>query len=113
VEIITTEDGLLRRIVIHPDYIKPDQTITSFAFKPRKVDVDGLSVDLERLTTPEDAILDRTKFRLARLKASIPLSLGLACVHDPKADCPAHSLIQGDFTSSVRRQLALAATFVI
>jgi hypothetical protein len=76
-ETITTKDGLLRRVVIHPSYIKPNQKITSFAFKPRKVDVDGLSVDLERLTTPEVAIIDRTKYRLARLQASVPMSLGL------------------------------------
>jgi len=112
-EVITNSDGLLRRIIIHPSHIKPDNTISSFAFKPRKVDVDGLSVDLERLTTPEVAIVDRTKFRLARLQASVPLSLGLICIHTPKTDNPAHSLIRGNFTQSMCRQLASSAIFVI
>lgn len=112
-ETITTEDGLLRRIIINPSYIKKNRQITSLAFKPRKVDVDGLSVDLERLTTPEDVIIDRTKFRLARLQASVPMALGLNCIHAPREDNIAHSLIQGHFTTSICRQLALAATFVI
>jgi hypothetical protein len=112
-ETITTEDGLLRRIITDPNYIKPNLRITSLAFKPRKIDVDGLSVDLERLTTPEVVIIDRTKFRLARLQASVPMSLGLNCVHAPREENYAHSLIQGNFTNSICRQLALAATFVI
>lgn len=112
-EVITSEDGLLRRIIIDPSYIKPDNTITSLAFKPRRVDVDGLSVDLERLTTASASIVDRTRFRLARIRASVPLSLGLSCVHAPKADNPAHTLIQGAFTNSTCRQLASSASFVV
>lgn len=112
-ETITTEDGLLRRIVIDPNYIKPNLRITSLAFKPRKIDVDGLSVDLERLTTPETVIIDRTKYRLARLQASVPMALGLHCIHAPIEENIAHSLIQGHFTTSICRQLALAATFII
>jgi hypothetical protein len=112
-EVITNSDGLLRRIIIHPSHIKPDNTISSFAFKPRKVDVDGLSVDLERLTTQEVAIVDRTKYRLARIQASVPLSLDLVCTHAPKIENPAHSLIQGNFTQSICRQLASSAIFVI
>ncbi|MFH0991178.1 MAG: hypothetical protein V1799_14305 [bacterium] len=113
IEVIAENDGLLRRIILDPSYIKPDNTISSFAFKPGKRDVDGLSVDLERLTTPDVAIIDRTKYRLARFEASVPLSLGLACLHAPRCDNPAHSLIQGNFTTSIRRQLASAATLVL
>ena len=105
-EVITDKDRLLRRIIIDPSYIKPDNKITSLAFKPRKTDYDGLSVDLERLTTYQAAIKDKTKFRLARLEASIPLSLGLECIHKPLLDNRAHSLIRGNFTNSICRKLA-------
>ena len=109
IETIKPDDALLRRVPINPSYIKADGSVTSFAFKPRREDTDGLSVDLERLTTREKAVLDRHKFRLARLVAQVPLSLGLTCVHSPTEENPAHSLIQGNFTTSVRRQLATAA----
>ena len=109
VETINPEDGLLRRVLIDPSYIKPDGSISSLAFKPRKADTDGLSVDLERLTTHQKAIVDSVKFRLARLIAQVPLNLGLTCVHDPREGNAAHSLIQGKFTSGVCRKLASAA----
>lgn len=110
VETIRPEDGLLRRAPLFlPNYIKPDNSISSLAFKPRKTDKDGLSVDLERLTTHQAAILDRLKFRLARLAAAVPLSIGLTCIHSPTDDNRAHSLIQGNFTKAVCRQLAAAA----
>ena len=108
-ETIVPDDGLLRRILIEPNFIKPDNKITSFAFKPRRIDKDSLSVDLERLTTHRDAIQNRKKFRLSRLRASIPLSIGLACIHSPTTEDPAHSLIQGNFTNSVCKKLATAA----
>jgi len=107
VETIRPDDGLLRRILaLDPNYIKPDNSISSLAFKPRRVDKDGLSVDLERLTTHSTAVLDRHKFRLARLRAEVPLSLGLQCIHAPLPRNPAHSLIQGNFTHSARKELA-------
>lgn len=112
-EVSNEKDGLLRRIIIHPSYIKADNKMTSFAFKPRKnADYDGISVDLERLTTYQVAIKDKNKFRLARLEASIPMSLGLECVHAPIAGNYAHSLIKGNFTASICRRLANSARIV-
>jgi hypothetical protein len=113
-ETIRPEDGLLRRIPLYnPSYFKPDNSISSLAFKPRKVDLGGLSVDLERLTTHQRAILDKRKFRLARLEARVPFSLGLNCIHSPTEDNQAHSLIQGNFTNQVSRQLATSARLLI
>lgn len=112
IETIRPDDGLLRRITVAPNFIKPDNTITSFAFKPRKTDVDGLSVDLERLTTHENAIQDRRKFRLARFVAQVPFSLGLSCIHSPSDTDQAHALIQGEFTNPVCRKLATAAALL-
>ena len=42
---------VFRRVPINPSYIKSDGSITSYAFC-KKRDEDGLSVDLERLTSP-------------------------------------------------------------
>lgn len=109
IETIGQDDGLLRRIPISPSYIKPDNSISSFAYTPRKIDIDGLSVDLEKLTTHEVAIQDRRKFRLGRLVAGVPISLGLTCRHSPLENNQAHSLIQGNFTKSIRKRLATAA----
>jgi hypothetical protein len=112
-EQIVADDNLLRRIPIDPNYIKPDNSMSSLAFKPRSVDANSLSVDLERLTTHEKAILDRARFRLCRLQASVPLNLGFACVHNPTIDNPAHTLIQGAFTKQVCRTLAGHASFIL
>lgn len=55
-------DTLLRRVSsTDPNYIRDDGTLTSLAFKPRKSDTDGVSVDIERLTTHEKAVVDREK----------------------------------------------------
>jgi len=114
VEIIRPTDGLLRRIPTYdPSYFKPDNRISSLAFKPRKIDTDGLSVDLERLTTHQKAVFDHRKYRLARLEAAIPFYLGLNCIHAPQGTNPAHSLIQGDFTKQICRQLASSASLIV
>jgi hypothetical protein len=64
--LISDDDYLFRRVPIHPSYIKPDGSVTSYAFS-KKRDDDGLSVDLERLTTPEFTIQDKSRFRLRRI----------------------------------------------
>ena len=112
-EEINREDFLLRRLPIQPQYFRDDNSISSLAFKPRKVDVDGLSVDLERLTTHAEAILDRTRFRLCRVQASVPFDLGLECIHSPKPEEPAHSLVRGNFSTQVRRTLSNSAVLLV
>ena len=108
-ETIHDEDALLRRVPhTDPNYIKPDGTVSSFAFTPRKGE-DGLSVNIERCTTYEAAILDRSRFRLYTLPAAEPRRLGLQCLHDPKPENYAHALITGNFTKGISRQLAARA----
>lgn len=88
---INNEDTLLRRVPFTiPHYIKEDGSLTSLVFTPKK-DEDGLSVDIERLTTHEKSILDRTKFRLYGIKAKIPREAGLECVYDPVEGNDAHA----------------------
>lgn len=108
-EVIHDEDRLLRRVqYLHPTFIKPDGTPTSASFSLKK-DEDGLSVDLERLTTYAKAIQDRSRFRLFAIKARLTKLLDLENVYDPMPDNPAHSLIKGKISKATSRQLAKAA----
>jgi hypothetical protein len=111
--VISDEDRLLRRIQFsHPDFIKPDGTPASSSFSLKKNE-DGLSVDLERLTSHEISIGSREKYRLFSINASFTSSLGLVNEHDPKPDNYAHALIKGNITRTIARQLAMAAVRVL
>lgn len=106
---INEEDRLLRRVqFLDPNFIKDDGTPASSCFSLKKGE-DGLSVDLERLTTYGKAIQDKTRFRLFALKAEFTTSMGLKNVYDPKADNQAHCLIKGNITRGISRKLAKAA----
>lgn len=114
---IGNEDFLLRRIPISPSYIKPDGSITSFAFSLRKGE-DGISVDLERLADYNTAIQDKTKFRLAKINAGFirnEIGDGLDCIHNPLPGNYAHSLITantGKISDSKSRAMARNAVIV-
>ena len=96
----------MRRVqYLDPNFIKPDGTPASSSFGLKK-DEDGLSVDIERLTTYSKAIQDRRRFRLFALRAEFTESLGLQNVHVPLPDNVAHALIKGEITRSVARKLA-------
>lgn len=111
--IINDEDRLLRRVQFtNPDFIKPDGTPASSSFSLKK-DEDGLSVDLERLTTQEKSIVSREIYRLFSIDASFTSSLGLLNEHDPKPDNYAHSLIKGNITRTIARKLAVTAVRVL
>ncbi len=108
-EVIHDEDRLLRRVqYLHPTFIKPDGTPSSASFSLKKGE-DGLSVDVERLTTYPKAIEDRSRFRLFALEAEFTTSLGLENVYDPLPDNSAHSLIKGNITRGISKQLAKRA----
>src|SRR5687768_4452725 len=92
---IGNEDFLLRRIPISPSYIKPDGSISSFAFTLKKGE-DGISTDLERLADKDKSVQDKTKFRLAKINVGyikIEINDGLDCIHSPIPENYAHSLI--------------------
>lgn len=113
---IENEDFLLRRIPISPSYIKPDGSITSFAFSLRKGE-DGISTDLERLTNYDISIQDKTKYRLAKINAGFirnEINDGLDCIHSPLPENYAHSLIisQTDKISDSKSRI-MARTVVI
>lgn len=109
-EEILDEDRLLRRILDSPPefIIKPDGTPSSSNFSLRSGE-EGLSVDIERLTTHEVAIQDPKRFRLYSLLAEDTIELDLENVHAPLEDNYAHALIKGNITRSVARKLAKKA----
>lgn len=109
---IQDDDRLLRRAFFKdPQYVREDMTVTSFAFKPRKMDT-GLSVDIERLTTYEKSIQDARRFRLFGVDVLSVKSLGLNCIYCPLEDNRAHAEIRGKFTNSICSKLAKSALLV-
>jgi hypothetical protein len=112
---ISDDDYVFRRVPINPSYIKPDGSITSYAFC-KKRDEDGLSVDLERLTTPEITIMDKTRFKLRCINVGDvrnKINDGLNVVHDPVDGNLAHSLITGNITGSKQKQLMKHSTDMV
>lgn len=106
---ILDSDNLLRRIIFrNPSYIRPDNSLSSFAFKLRSVDT-GLSVDIERLTTYEKSIIDKLNYRLYAVKVEYVRSIGLDCIHDPQPENIAHAQIVGEIKNSVSKKLSRAA----
>jgi hypothetical protein len=137
---ITEANHLIRRVPELPSHVEQDgvgnfvrdadgrlqPTSTVFKYSPDGVSVDVLEIWLA-LGSYEDA-LARAAFNhltksgahhlAAILPATVPLSLSLACVHDPVSETegtpanPAHALIQGEITKTIARKLAKACQFV-
>ncbi|HLT72939.1 MAG TPA: hypothetical protein VKZ75_09820 [Cyclobacteriaceae bacterium] len=109
-------DDLLRRVIyVHPNYVRPDQTVTSFAFTPRKINgiaEEGLSVDISRFTTYEASIKDRARYRLYSIQAGQVRNIGLNCIHDPVDGNYAHALIIGEIKRSTAKRLSQVAVRV-
>lgn len=105
---VLDEDYVLRRVpTFLPNYIKPDGTISSLAFNLKKNE-DGLSVDLERLSSFEKATLGRTDFRLLKLNCGEirnEINDGIDVIHNPVEGNYAHSLITGKITRRKQKQL--------
>ena len=104
---IGNEDYLLRRFPLaHPNYIREDGSVSSYAYQPSPRDKDGLSVDLEKLTNPKTTVQDSNKFGLLRISAGSVRSIAeLGCVHNPIPGNDAHSLITGKITKGKKNQL--------
>jgi len=105
---ILDEDNVLRRVpTFLPNYFKPDGSITRVAFSTKK-DEDGLSVNLERLTTVEKSILNPSKFKLFKINVGVvknEINDDLDVVYNPKEDNEAHCLITGNITKGKANQL--------
>ncbi len=105
---IYDDDNLLRRVPIFlPNYVKDDGTISSMAFQPIKGG-NGLSVDLENLSSFKQATLGNPGFRLLKINAGTihhSINDGLGAIHDPQPDNYAHSLIIGNISNGKQKQL--------
>lgn len=123
VEEIADDDQLYRRLVSF--HINPDGTVNSAAFKLRGKPDPSLSVDLARLSTPQETA-SRTGgagFGVGALEASDPRSISFQVRHDPLSDShypnnpllnnPAHSLIEGENNKQRCRLLAQFTTVII
>lgn len=112
---IENEHNLLRRF-IHPNppnftYLKDDGTICSTCFQLRSGE-QGLSVDIEHLTTYEKSIIDRKKYRLLSINAGKVNQLELSTKHDPLPENYAHALIKGNIDKKKSRKLAYFSVVV-
>ena len=91
---IQDEDRLYRRMIFADPWTQCDPTgqPTSAAFSLREGEK-GLSVDLERLTTPAVSVKDKKAYRLCALRAGAVRQLFLTCWHDPLPENRAHAQI--------------------
>ncbi len=103
---ILDEDWLYRRL--HAACFKKDGSVSSVAFMTNNFPDNKASVDLARLTTPEESVNREGKGwrKLGQLQARGPRDLGLGVVHDPLDDNDAHSLFLGADSKAMCRKLS-------
>jgi hypothetical protein len=113
---ILDEDNFLRRVpTFIPNYIKGDGTISRLSFTPKKGE-EGLSGDLERLSSFEKATLNNNKYRLLKINVGIirnDINDGLDVVHNPTSENEAHCLLTGKITEGKAGQILKKAIEVI
>lgn len=106
---ISDDDNILRRVpTFLPNYVKEDGSISRMAFNPKK-DANGLSVDLEKLSSFEKASLNQPeRFRILKLNVGVIrnyINDGLDVIHDPMEDNEAHSLVTGKISKGKQNQM--------
>jgi len=72
-----------------------------------------LSVDLARLTTPEQRLTGHASHGLASITAGHARSLGQDVFHDPLETNPAQAIVKGKKTARIGKSLARSATWVL
>lgn len=112
-EEIADNDILYRRV---PNvHLYEDGTIKSVAFQVRGKPDNNISVDLARLTTPQE-ILARARnpgtTKVGVLVAGYARSLGFIIRHDPLPDNPSHCLMEGE-NNKVKCKLLAEATTIL
>jgi hypothetical protein len=105
VQEVADADDLYRRI--HFSQVK-DGGPTSAAFKHTE-----LSVDLAKLTTPQQSLSGHPSHGLVSITAGHARSLGQEVVHSPLDVNLAHALVIGNKTLGIARNLARTATWVL
>jgi hypothetical protein len=112
---VAPHEGLLRRV--REDDLNDDRSVRSTAFYGADWKPDpSISVDLARLTTPQDSIARANKpdldLGVVGLVAAVPLGMDLSIRRDPQPGNDAHCLIEGVSTRDQCRHLARACRLV-
>jgi hypothetical protein len=107
-EVSIDPDELLYRRLAPKSHIKPDGSIASTAYK-----LDGRpdfepSVDLAKVTTPQESLsrAGRAGFQLGELRVGSIISLGFKVRPDPIDGNPAHCIIEGNTSMNACSLLA-------
>src|SRR5438270_97394 len=103
---IDSTDHFYRRL-LYPEHLYDDGSVRPNAYYLSGRPDPQVSVDLARLTTPEETAGRgrRPGAGVGELLAEIPLSLGLTVRHAPVPDNLAHSVIEGLADTRLHRQL--------
>ena len=109
---IDDEDVLFRRLARHQ--INKDGSVNSSAFKRSGAYETEISVDLAKLTDPQQSVdrAGRPGFRLGAMAARHARSLGFRVEHDPQPDNDAHALLKGWNDQEISRALARGVRLV-
>lgn len=112
-EVISDHDELYRRLF--SGHVNPDGTVNSAAFKYGGHPNNTISVDLARLTTPEESVrrANRRGFGLGVLQATRVRQLAFDVLHDPLPDNRSHAVIAGENDRKKCRELAGATAVLI
>lgn len=110
---IEDEDDLYKRLP--KGFVGPNKEVRSVAYKVNGIPDNEVSVDLAKLTSPEDSVRrDRGRgFGLGTLKASYPRSLNFNVIHRPLTENYSHSQIEGNNSKALCRLLAENTTVII
>jgi hypothetical protein len=96
------DDTLYRRLA--PDHVSGDR-VNSLAYS--KETPYEKSVDLARLTTPDQTVATRPNFGLGEISVGAVWELGIEVRHDPMPGNAAHCVIVGEYSRHIARQLAI------
>lgn len=110
--VIQDDDLLYRRL--HHTHVYEDGSVKSIAYMFNSKPDPEVSVDLARLTTPEESAgRGKPGTGLGEIITRVPRTLGFNVEHRPIAGNPAHAQIEGQNTKALCRQLAEATRVII
>ena len=110
---IEDDDDLYRRI--HRTQLKNEEVLPA-AFVTNRQPDNSISVDLARLTTPDETLSRgrkcKSEYGLGVLCAQYPRTLGFTVRHRPSHDNHAHTLVEGQNTRTKCHLLARATSLL-
>ncbi len=102
-------DELYRRIPLY--WLKPNGDPSSAAFQNTS-GTDDMSVDLAKLTTPEETASAKVDCGVASFYASLARKNEQEVLHTPMVENYAHSSVRGKKTKSTKRKLAKGSEII-